>query len=129
MFKTTLDMQVNPGLENYRHELAGIGYAVRNMLSSPQGLLETQLVEDGIKIPGDLIKLSLWQFYADGTASFNTMIKFGDETAERCQELEGKQIIIVSPSFSDFALDSVGIKAVSPLHIQRGQVLWLVKFT
>lgn len=50
VFKTTLDMQVNPGLKNYRHELAAISHAVRNIMSSSQDLLGTELVQEGMKI-------------------------------------------------------------------------------
>jgi hypothetical protein len=90
VFKSTQDMQVNPGLQNYRNELAGIGRAIRNVLSSSQGFLEKELVEEGMKISGDLTKLSLRQFYADGGVSFGEMIKFGDETAKHCEELDRK---------------------------------------
>jgi hypothetical protein len=90
LFKNTSNMQVERGLANYRAELKQLGHAIRNILSVSGSLLQKDLVDDGMKISGDLIKMSLWDFYADGGISFNELIKFGDETARRCEALNKK---------------------------------------
>jgi hypothetical protein len=91
LFKSTQNMQVEEGLANYRFELERSGHAIRDILSVSQTLLSADLVDEGMKISGDVIKMSLWQFYADGGISFNEFIKFGDDTAKRCEEL-GKKL-------------------------------------
>jgi hypothetical protein len=84
-------MQGDEGLASYRFELKRSAHTIRDILSASQTLLSADLMDEGMKISGDVIKMSLWQFYADGGISFNELIKFGDDTAKRCEEL-GKKL-------------------------------------
>jgi hypothetical protein len=87
LFKNTPNMQVEQGLANYRFELEQLGHGIRDVLSVSEGILPRDLSNEGMMISGDLIKMSVWEFYADGGVSFNRFIKLGDETAKRCEEL------------------------------------------
>jgi hypothetical protein len=87
LFKNTPNMQVEQGLAKYRFELEELGHGIRDVLSVSEGLLSRGLLNEGMMISGGLIKMSVWEFYADGGVSFNEFIKFGDETAKRCEEL------------------------------------------
>ena len=91
LYKNTPNMQVEQGLANYRFELKQSAHAIRDILSVSEGMLPRDLLEEGMMISGNLIKMSVWEFYADGGVSFNEFVKSGDETAKRCEEL-GKRL-------------------------------------
>jgi len=91
VFKNTSNMQYEDGLANFRFELDQIGDTIRGILSSSNALLQKDVVDEGMKISGDLASMRYKEFYADGGVSFGEFIKLGNETARRSTEL-GKRL-------------------------------------